>query len=83
MGYLGKYIYIKLCDKPQMQYNNIPWGEQEAEELQEDEVDPEPGRQLEDVQVDWDTGEKKIRLCKKYPGALYQHTMAAGAGAWP
>ena len=29
------------------------------EEVKEEDVDPEPGRQLEDVQVDWDTGRKK------------------------
>ena len=45
-----------------MYYINIPWQEQEAKGLLEGEAnhfDPEPGRQLEDVQVDWDTlGEK-------------------------
>ena len=42
-----------------MYYINIPWQEQEAEGLLEEEVDQEPGRQLEDVQVDWDTGKQK------------------------
>ena len=46
-----------------MYYINIPWKEQEAKGLLEEEekeghVDPALGRQLEDVQVDWDTGEK-------------------------
>jgi hypothetical protein len=47
----------------QMYYINIPW-QQEAEGLLEEQeakdghVDPELGRQLEDVQVDWDTGGK-------------------------
>ena len=51
-----------------MYYINIPWQEQQAEGLLE-EVDPEPGRQLEDVQVDWDTGERKyIKFCEKHPG---------------
>ena len=29
------------------------------EEVKEGHVDPEPGRQLEDVQVDWETRRKK------------------------
>ena len=28
----------------------------EEEEAKEEHFDPEPGRQLEDVEVDWDTG---------------------------
>jgi hypothetical protein len=66
-------------------YINIPW-QQEGEGLLEEgakevHIDPELGRQLEDVAVDWDTGGKKIiRLCEKHPGTIYQHTMAAGAG---
>ena len=58
-------------------YNiNIPQQEQEA-----NHVDPEPGRHLEDVQVDWDTLRKNnIRLCEKHPGVLYQHTMAGAGG---
>ena len=47
----------------QVYYINIPW-QQEAEglleEAKEGHVDPELGRQLEDVEVDWDTGGKKI-----------------------
>jgi hypothetical protein len=44
-------------------YINILWQEQEAGGLlEEEEVDTEPGSQLEDVQADWDTGFKKIRL---------------------
>ena len=35
------------------------------------EDEPEPDRQLGDVQVDWDTGQKKIRLCEKHSGTLY------------
>ena len=51
-----------------MYYINIPWQEQQAEELLEEEVDLELGRQLEDLQVDWDTGERKyIKFCEKYP----------------
>ena len=41
-----------------MDYINILWQEQEAKGLLVEEVDcmdPEPGRQLEDVQEDWDT----------------------------
>jgi hypothetical protein len=38
-----------------MYYFNIPWQEQEAEGLLEQEVESEPGRQLEVVLVDWDT----------------------------
>jgi hypothetical protein len=54
-----------------------------VEEAKEGHVDPELDRQLEDVQVNWDTGKKQIiELCEKHPGALYQHTIAAGAGAW-
>jgi hypothetical protein len=44
--------------------------EEQAEGLLEG-VDPEPGRQLEDVEVDWDTGENKIRFCAKHPSTLY------------
>ena len=37
-----------------------------------DPVDPEPGRQLEDLQVNWETGEKiNIKLCEKHPDVLY------------
>ena len=32
--------------------------EVQQEEAKEEHVDPEPGRQLEDVEVDWDTGKK-------------------------
>ena len=45
------------------------------EEAKGGHVDPYPGRQLEFVQVDWDTGTKKyIKLCEKHPDGLYQHT---------
>ena len=59
----GRKEYINPVRKAQMYSINIPWQEQEAEGLLEEEVkeghvDPELGRQLEDVQVDWDTGEK-------------------------
>ena len=59
----GRKEYINPVRNAQMYSINIPWQEQEAEGLLEEEakeghVDPELGRQLEDVQVDWDTGEK-------------------------
>ena len=53
----------------QMYHNNIPW-QQQAEGLL-DEVDSELGKQLEDVQVNWDTERKKILDYEKYPGTLY------------
>ena len=34
----------------------------EEEEAKEQHFDPEPGRQLEDVEVDWDTGRKKKKI---------------------
>ena len=37
------------------------------EELLEEEVDLELGRQLEDLQVDWDTGRNFIRQHEKHP----------------
>ena len=52
-----------------MYHNNIPW-QQQAEGLL-DEVDSELGKQLEDVQVNWDTERKKILDYEKYPGTLY------------
>ena len=57
--------------------------EEALEEAKEGHVDQEPDRQLEDLQVDWDTEGKKFRLHKKHPNVLYQHTMAAGARPWP
>jgi hypothetical protein len=45
----------------QVYYINIPWQEQEAKGLLEEEANhfgPKHGRQLEDVQVNWDTGGK-------------------------
>ena len=55
--------------------------ELEEEEAKERHVVPEPGGQLEDVQVDLDTGEREyINLCEKHKGVLHQHTMAGAAG---
>jgi len=71
---LGHALYLELVELK---------GFQVQEEEKEGHVDPVLGRQLEDVQVDWDTGENIIRLCKRCPDTLYQHTIAAGAGAWP
>ena len=45
------------------------------EEGKEEHVDPEAGRQLEDLQVNWDTAENiYIKLCEKNPNVLYEHT---------
>ena len=55
--------------------------ELEEEEAQEGHVVPEPEGQLEDVQVDLDTGGREyINLCEKHKGVLHQHTMAGAAG---
>ena len=51
------------------------------EEPKEGDVDPEPGRQLAGVQVDWDTEKKKIRLCEKhmyYINILWQQEQVHG-----
>ena len=51
-------------------YINILWQEQEAEGLLANYVDPKPGRQLEDVEEDWDTKRKQILDYQKHPGTL-------------
>jgi predicted enzyme related to lactoylglutathione lyase len=71
LGYWGKKS-LNHVKNTQVQYINIPWQEQEAEGLLEEEVDVEPGKQPEVVVVDWDTlGAKIIRLCEKHPDVLY------------
>jgi hypothetical protein len=62
-----------------MYHINILWQGQEVEGLLE-EVDPQPGRQPEDVQVDWDTGGKKYQPCENHLNVLFQHTMAGAGG---
>jgi hypothetical protein len=58
--------------------------EEQVEQVQEEEanqVDPEPGRLLEDGQVDWDTLiEQNIRLYEKYSDVLHQLTMIGAGG---
>ena len=41
-------LYLELVEPKQF--------EVQEEEAKEEHVDPEPGMQLEDVEVDWDTG---------------------------
>ena len=43
-------LYLELVEPKQF--------EVQEEEAKEEHVDPEPGMQLEDVEVDWDTGKK-------------------------
>ena len=63
----GEREYIKFCEKYPGHYINIQWQEQQAEGPLEEEVDSKPGKQLEDLQVNWDTGRKFMRQHEKHP----------------